>query len=380
MGKIIKGFWDCTQCGTKKIGADEQVCPNCGKARDKDFKPYIDEGNIQYLSEEEAEKVSRKPDWLCDFCCQYNPDELDSCAHCGAHRLSENKNYFEVRSQIEAQTKAERTEKSGYINNLDGMNNPEDISYSLSDEWENMTDNSRAMQNEDPENESCSSLFHRVSSYFKSHSFRDFLPHIGIATLLASFIVLMVFLLTPKEMKVSVSQINWKYDINIERFQTVSESDWVLPMGARLRYSQDEYYGKERVIDYYETKTCTTGGGRRSLGNGYFEELETKTETYTEAVYKYVDVYKTKYYYDIDKWLYERTVRTSGVDHSPYWGDVNLSDDERVASSSEVYTITGRNEKEKDVTISLSYEDWMKVNVDQKVKLRVVLGHGEILE
>lgn len=35
-----------------------------------------------------------------------------------------------------------------------------------------------------------------------------------------------------------------------------------------------------------------------------------------------------KYYYDIDRYVYERPVNTSGNDKEPYWGEVKLNYDE----------------------------------------------------
>lgn len=57
------------------------------------------------------------------------------------------------------------------------------------------------------------------------------------------------------------------------------------------------------------------------MGNGYFEEetistpvYETyyETEEYQEPIYRDEPVYAMKYYYDIDRYVYERSVNTSG--------------------------------------------------------------------
>ena len=154
-------------------------------------------------------------------------------------------------------------------------------------------------------------------------------------------------------------------------------------------------------MDHYETKTRqvakqrlagyeTYVSGYRDLGNGYFEEITSKrpiyetyyeTETYQEPVYRNEPVYATKYYYEIDKWLYERTVSTSGKDKNPYWGEPNLCDNERVSNKTEKYYIMGLNSKGKERKVSLDYALWKDLNLNQKVKMRIsILGDGELIE
>ena len=54
-----------------------------------------------------------------------------------------------------------------------------------------------------------------------------------------------------------------------------------------------------------------------------------------------------KYYYDIDRYVYERSVNTSGNDKEPYWGEVKLNYDERVSKRNEEYKISGISTKKK---------------------------------
>ena len=215
---------------------------------------------------------------------------------------------------------------------------------------------------------------------------------IGIAAL--------IFLFIPKPQEITVQGLSWQRSIDIERYQTVEESNWSLPTGARLLYSQEEFSHYEQVFDHYETKTREVSkervigyeeyvSGYRDLGNGYFEEITSsrpiyetyyETETYDEPVYRDEAVYRTKYYYEIDKWLYERSVKTSGKDKNPYWGEVKLSSDERISSKRETYSIIGLNKKGKEKSITLSYEDWNSLKVGETVTLNVSFGYGEIVE
>ena len=162
-----------------------------------------------------------------------------------------------------------------------------------------------------------------------------------------------------------------------------------------------EYSHSEQVLDHYETKTRQVEkqrisgyesyvSGYRDLGNGYFEEIiserpiyETyyETETYEEPVYRSEPIYRTKYYYEIDKWLYERSVTTSGTDKSPYWGETNLSSDERTSSQSEKYMVKGIDLKtDESISFSLSFEEWSSLDIGQNLHIKISFGHGEIIE
>lgn len=137
--------------------------------------------------------------------------------------------------------------------------------------------------------------------------------------------------------------------ISIEDYKTVEESGWSLPSNARLQNSNTEIRTYNKVFDHYETRTRqiseqvldhyeTRVTGTRDLGNGYFEEITTqvpiyrteyRTETYQEPVYRNEPVYDTKYYYEIEKWVVTRSVKTSGNDKEATWGDVVLVGKER---------------------------------------------------
>lgn len=127
-----------------------------------------------------------------------------------------------------------------------------------------------------------------------------------------------------------------------------------------------EFHHYQSVLDHYETRTREVARERLShyeysttlidMGNGYFEEetistpvYETyyETEEYQEPIYRDEPVYAMKYYYDIDRYVYERSVNTSGNDKEPYWGEVKLNYDERVSKRNEEYKISGISTKKK---------------------------------
>lgn len=370
MKRIIEGRWDCSYCDTKGILGRQQQCPNCGKVRGKDFKPYLPEDiESNYLSEEAAEKINKKPDWLCDYCGGYCSDNDTVCPSCGAPRTTSNLDYFDIQEQDNAKKEKNVVKGNSEENLLE------------EDNYEN--------------NDSSSFLKHNFLSIIKKPIFSFSL--IGICIFL--FLSGLIYLLIPKEVDMNVSELSWSRSIDIERYQTVQESDWSLPSEARLRYTAEEIHHYNQVLDHYDTKTRQVAKQRisgyetytttKDLGNGYFEEetherpvYETyyEDEEYQEPVYKDVPVYQTKYYYDIDKWLYERSVKTSGSDKSPYWGDVLLNDDERISRKSSTYKVTGTVKKGKKKSYTLTYDEWKTLEIGQTVKLKVSLDNAKLIK
>lgn len=358
MGRLIEGFWICKYCNTKVRGGLRE-CPKCGKARDENTRFDLDIGKLNYVPEEEAIHINRKPDWVCNYCNQLNSADDLTCASCGASRTKDNLDYFENKKKQE-----EDELESNFSSNID-------YSTTRNSFWTMLLD------------------------FFSSNI------QIILISIVSLFMLCgLIYLISPKEQEITIQEFSWQRCIDIQRYQTVEESDWSLPSDARLQFSRKEFSHYEKVLDHYETKTREVAkehligyeeyvSGYRDLGNGYFEEITSskpiyetyyETETYNEPVYRDEAVYRTKYYYEIDKWLYERSVKTSGNDKEPYWGEVILDSDERVYYEGESFFIMGLNKKEETKTISLSYEDWDSLELGQTVKLKVSLGHGKIVE
>ena len=162
----------------------------------------------------------------------------------------------------------------------------------------------------------------------------------------------------------------------------------------------EEFHHFETVIDHYETKSREIPKQRivgydtyttyKDLGNGYFEEEEHsepiyetyyETEYYEEPVYEDIEIYQTKYYYEIDKWMYKSSIITQGEDRNPYWGELLLDQNERTLSKTENYYIIALNKKEEVKQFSVDYGMWCNLNVGQQVKVKKsIIGYGDIIE
>lgn len=354
----VWGFWDCNYCGNKHIRGDNDSCPSCGHSRDADVKYYIDTNNIVEVS---ADKKNDKANWICAFCGSQNEDKNTICDYCGASKADSEANYFEAQRQIKEQNA------------------------SLSAAFSTPDSDSTAVK-------------YSPMMFLQKH-------RRTIVTALLSILVValiggvLAWLFTPVHREMTIDSFEWERSIGIEELRTYNESGWSLPSDARLQYTNREIRSYNHVIDHYETKTRTvtkqriTGYeeyvvGYDDLGNGQFRErtatrpvYETydDTETYQVPVYRDDPVYDTKYYYEIDRWTNSRSVKTSGNDKAPYWGEVVLGQKERRGSSSENYYISGIIEG-KSKHFKLAFADWQQFNAGDTLTFRTFRFGNNILE
>lgn len=393
MGRLVEMLWDCPYCDTKGILGRHQDCPNCGKGRGEETEFYMD-GKIRYVTDESIKaRVSKNPDWYCSVCDTFNSDNDDRCCNCGAPKSMSKKNYFEIREE-EVNELEEETPLKELVEYTEEDISSKTFKFNIS-QIDILT------------------IFNNLGKIFKY-----ILPIVG----LICFISLIIFLLLPKDKILTITEMSWNREIEIQEEITVDESGWFLPVGARLHYTKLEFHHNEKVIDHYETvteqksrqvidhyKTVTEQKSRqvidgyeevvtgyRDLGNGFAEEITTtrpiykteyytethqepvyKTEYYTETheepVYRNEPIYQTKYYYEIDKWVYKRSINTSGTDKSPYFGEVKLGFNERESTRHENYNIVAIDEDGINNNYSLNFIEWDSLNVNETIKAKVNL-------
>ena len=157
-----------------------------------------------------------------------------------------------------------------------------------------------------------------------------------------SFFILFSLLLTGcgQVHEVTVSEMRWERTISIELYKWVEDESFTYPpSGARDITSK-------KVLRGYDDD-----------GN---------------------PVYRKKYYYEIEKWVHERTVFTSGTNNEPYWGETNLKEKERETKRYEQYFVKGRNQEDKDIEFTLPYEEWCTVNIDETIFVDIFLSSGNL--
>lgn len=401
----VEGYWDCQYCGRTGIRGRFKSCTGCGHPRDASVRFYTKEIDADHAitSEEfarevaEADKHSQSSsanytqarevegpslydrgegegrgdgrdatdatDWYCDFCDSYNPATATNCQFCGAEReMSEGKTYQQTMG-----TMARTYDAQGNLVKERDLSKPKPT----------------------PKPQAAPA----PSGGFPVKA-------LVIAGVAVAIIGLLVFLFSPKPRDITVEGFDWQRTIAIEQLQTVEESDWSLPSGARLDHKADEirsynhvvdhyesvpYQVSEQVLDHYETYTTTVDNGDGTFDVEEHGEpvyrTETSTEYRDEPVYVDIPVYDTKYYYQIERWVHERDVTSSGSDHDPQWGEVKLSGptgdhgtgEEREGERTGTYGVT--DSKGNRYTADEDY--WSSLELGQEVTV-MVDGDGHI--
>lgn len=208
-----------------------------------------------------------------------------------------------------------------------------------------------------------------------------------------------VFAAWPRYKTLTVEDMSWRREIDIETNTLVEDSGWSVPADAvEVLYTRREIHHYDHVIDHY--KTVTEQKSRqvfdgydvtytyRDLGNGFAEQVEHKTpkyrteyytETHEEPVYRDDPVYKTKYYYTIWKYIYDHTVTTAGNrDIDPYWGEYTFIGDQREGGRRETYQLIYlKKDKEKTANIK-DIDMWYQFNIGETYKVK--MSFNSILE
>ena len=378
-GRIIEGCWDCKYCGSDKIRGSIDICPNCGSPRDKDTRFYMDNPK-NYVSEDVAKTINKNPDWLCPYCDSLNSDDINICNSCGSPREDSKDDYF---SNKEKKAMTENSEEK-----MDHLAKKSEALEEKNEEIKNLllniTENSQTP----------------VNTKKSSVNIKKILSIICAVVLVIGSVIGLTWLLMPKTQTVTIDSVSWERTIDVEEYKTVEESDWSVPTGGRVQYTQQEIQSYRQVLDHYETKTRQVSyevldhyedyvSGYRDLGNGYFEEImaqrpvyrtEYRTETYEEPVYRSEPVYATKYYYEIDKWVHKEYVKTTGTDKNPVWGTYNYKDNEREGPKTEKYMINVINKKEKISEYKMEYEEWITLNPGDTINIKTyITGKAELL-
>lgn len=365
--KVVKGYWDCPYCSSRKIDGLVDFCPNCGVHKPKDVKYYLN-GNVttnttysksqvpdsDVLSEKELEKAGiskeecdgKHKEWVCDFCGSLNNWADNVCSSCGSQKDESDTLYGE--------------KKSG----------------------EEPAEQQHTASSQDKEQ---LSVWDKIKSFFVKNRKAAVIVTVIIAVLSVMFF--------PYKKVVTVKSFAWERNISLEEYRTVQESDWNVPEGGRVYDEKTEIKSYVSVVDHYETvwetktrevfdhnETSTTYSDN---GNGTFTEHTTttpvyRTETYQESheepVYRQDPVYATKYYYDIDKWVDTgNDYPSSGKDHKPYWNEdyKPMADNIRDTDRSETYTVKLDNGK----TQEKSYSEWKNMKIgDTKEQTTCLVG------
>ena len=141
----------------------------------------------------------------------------------------------------------------------------------------------------------------------------------------------------PRQETVEVDRTSWEYIVKIEKEVLCQESAWSLPEGATLLEERQEVYKEEL-------------------------DSEGKTVGYE---------YRTRYYYEIMRWKYERSIITNGTGFIQYFGDFTLAENERVDSKERNYYVHGTNQEGKNVKYEITRKSWNEIEEGDTLELEI---------
>ncbi len=383
MAKNVWGYWDCPFCCAKTIRGDKTECPHCGHARGQNVRFYMREGVLEYVPPEDTNK---KQNWVCSFCDNQNAWELTQCAYCGARRDEAETTYFGGNVQ--------HGEYGQDVAQNEPPPPPPDVPETPVTDSPEISETPVMDSEEIPE----TPVIRPVTTHYKPSLWEK----LKLPVILSCLLMILLWIFIPVTRSIKVSSVSWNREIQIEKYTTVTESNWSIPSGGRLKYTRQEVHHTEKVIDHYEKKPYQVYDHDeithkyKDLGNGQFEEVEVKKPVYRtkyrdEPVYRNKPVYATKYYYEIERWKYDHSLNSSGTDKLPYWAEIpklqnnGKAGSERESKRLEHYYIYGKyNGKIKEY--ELSYDKWSNIEIGQDIKFKTlrfgskVIGDIELLE
>ena len=216
-----------------------------------------------------------------------------------------------------------------------------------------------------------------------------------IGGILGVILVVILIILSTRQHELTIIDKHWERQVIVEEYRTVQEEGWSIPTGGRKTGQYQDIYTYQQVFDHYdyttESRTVPDGGhyevvGHDSEGNPITEWVtDYRTEYYTESepVYRQEPVYRTKYQYDIERWVFDHYETTNGRVDAPYFATPNLTDNFRTNGTKEKYTVTATKNRDdsKVGTYTLNFEDWSSVKIDQTVRVKKYVGnHIELIK
>lgn len=338
--KVYEMLWDCKFCGTKKLlGKTHRFCPNCGAAQDPDTRYFP--SDEEKVAVEDHEYVGA--DKICPACGTLNSARTEFCVQCGSP-LTEAAQARRLADQSRAA--AEKFESSG---------------------------------SRDVVKEQFDAEMQRVGVQPAPGAKKGGLSPLMIGLIAVGVLAvvgILVALFWKQDTSVYVTGHAWERVIEIEEFGPRPGGDWCDSMpGDAYNVSRSER--QRSTIQVPDGQDCRTI--RSDNGDGTFSEYEQCTTRYRSE-----PVYDTYCSYTVNRWAYERAVRTDGdnLNDALVWPDTNIQRTgtcigcEREGRRSETYKVTLRT-GESTYVCDVSLERWRAMPIESTWKVDVGVLTGQ---
>lgn len=368
-GEILIGRWDCSSCGTRGVMGDAYRCGSCGAGRPDDVEFYLPSDAPVVRDKKAIAAAKAGSDWMCDYCRQWVPATDKECPNCagGAIAGSQRQKTGDVVDDRERGAALVRELRKLPSHEREALNAVADLNRVRK---ANPDIDSRCRELEksvESFSAACGPRPERQVPVFRSQApeARTVLSCLSFVAALALLIVGFWAIFHTTTAPATVTGHSWTRIQHVEEYTTLSQEGWDHPSDAYNIRSERREHHKERVVDHYDTKyrmvhervpdgteRVKTGTRTRSLGNGRFERVPTystrtkyrtvsRQESYQDPVYRYDPVYRTYYFYLVDRWVPGADRREQGSGLEARWPPTNVRDaKQRMASREESYSLT----------------------------------------
>ncbi len=174
------------------------------------------------------------------------------------------------------------------------------------------------------------------------------------------FLLLIAALFVRRTIVATITGFSWKRKVFLEHYIWVDETSYTgFPEGSRKQQRTTERYQSYQQIST-QTNTTTVNG---------------VTTTTTQPVYGFVWRTRTKYTYEIQRWVESRMLVASEDNHSAYWPSYTLdaSTSEREKETEERYIVHFQTAKGKTYQRELPESEWAALDEHTTCTLKVDL-------
>lgn len=355
---VLEGAWDCSQCNTIGIAGRLTDCPHCGDSRnpllDPEERPYLPTNAREVTDREGLELADSGPNWNCGSCGVANLATASTCDECGEPRDSNDdvagvytyvsgKDAIGVALSTPEQIETDRTDT--VLRSADKLQALEDGPVVMP---------SRTLSSDALPRHGITARLEKVgNSVITSFHLgeRQVLYKVGAAIvavlmLLGGVTFAYNTFIKTHEVDLTVKQLAWERQVEVEEYRTLTLDDWSVPSDGRIQSSRPAIHHYNKVFDHKERRVrkvperkltgshqekYACGSTTVDRGNGFFENKTTycsrtvndyktvyRDEPYFVDIYRDEPVYRTKYIYQVDRWVTNYFDRAN-EGTSPYW-------------------------------------------------------------
>ena len=226
-------------------------------------------------------------------------------------------------------------------------------------------------------------------------------------------IILIIILImgSYKEEEFLISDMKYDSTYIVEKYTTVHHTnETTYPVGAyniiesqKSRYVPDEDDNDNNIWNSSDNNNggsnwssgwdsdddwgSNWGSDWNDYGGDYFDNinhiiqrLRKLFHIHTQKILTRIEYY-TVYEYDVDEWVYSWTINYTGGKEKIKNPESELTDNERIASSSTTYTLYLKKEGYEDIySLKVTEKEWQEYNVGDTIIAKTLFGHPQFIK